>query len=58
MGRSESEAASMAAQEIVRGWERGRFEIHFPRRFTFWMQALRLLPDALYLRAVPRFIHS
>lgn len=46
-----------AAQEIVRGWERGRFEIHFPRRFTFWMQALRLLPDALYLRAVPRFIH-
>ena len=46
-----------AAREIVRGWERGRFEIHFPRRFTLWMKALRLLPDALYLRAVPKFIH-
>ncbi|MBK6865213.1 MAG: SDR family NAD(P)-dependent oxidoreductase [Ideonella sp.] len=46
-----------AARAIVEGWERGRFEIHFPKRFTLWMKLLRLMPDALYLRAVPRFIH-
>ena len=46
-----------AARAIVQGWAQGRFEIHFPKRFTFWMKALRLLPDALYLRAVPRFLH-
>ena len=45
-----------AARAILRGWARGRFEIHFPRRFTWWMKLLRLLPDALYLRAVPRII--
>ena len=45
-----------AARAILRGWARGHFEIHFPRRFTWWMKLLRLLPDALYLRAVPRFI--
>ena len=33
-----------AAQEIIDGWEAGRFEIHFPKRFTLWLKALRLLP--------------
>ena len=47
-----------AARAILRGWARGRFEIHFPRRFTWWMKLLRLLPDALYLRAVPKIIAS
>lgn len=37
-----------AAAAIVRGWERGRFEIHFPRRFTFVLKLLRLLPFRLY----------
>lgn len=41
-----------AALEIVRGWAAGRFEIHFPKRFTRWLKALRLLPDGLYFRAV------
>ena len=45
-----------AARAIVQGWAQGRFEIHFPKRFTFWMKLLRILPDALYLRAVPRLI--
>lgn len=43
-----------AAQEIVRGWERGAFEIHFPRRFTLWLKALRHLNDGLYFSAVRR----
>ena len=33
-----------AAQEILKGWARGEFEIHFPKRFTRWMKVLQLLP--------------
>ncbi len=43
-----------AAAEIVRGWERGAFEIHFPRRFTLWLKALRHFSDGLYFSAVRR----
>jgi len=44
-----------AAAEIVRGLERGRFEIHFHRRFTAWLKLLRLLPYAAYFPAVRKF---
>jgi hypothetical protein len=27
-----------AAQEIVAGWAAGKFEIHFPKRFTLWLK--------------------
>lgn len=43
-----------AALNIVQGWEKGKFEIHFPKRFTFWMKLLRLLPYRLYFAAVRR----
>jgi len=43
-----------AAQEIMQGWACGEFEIHFPKRFTFWMKLLRLLPYRLYFPAVRR----
>lgn len=43
-----------AAREIVRGWETGRFEIHFPKRFTLWMKALSHVGDAFYFRAIRR----
>ncbi len=43
-----------AAQEIVAGWEAGRFEIHFPKRFTLWLKLLSHLGDALYFKAVRR----
>lgn len=41
-----------AAREILRGWRRGRFEIDFPKRFTCWMKALRLLPHGAYFAIV------
>ncbi len=43
-----------AAHAIVEGWAAGQFEIHFPKRFTLWLKALRHLSDGLYFRAVRR----
>jgi NAD(P)-dependent dehydrogenase (short-subunit alcohol dehydrogenase family) len=44
-----------AAEEILKGWGKGEFEIHFPKRFTFMMKTLALLPPALYFPAVRKF---
>ncbi len=46
---------AQAAEAMLEGWRRGDFEIHFPRRFTFWMKLMRLLPYRLYFPAVARF---
>jgi NAD(P)-dependent dehydrogenase (short-subunit alcohol dehydrogenase family) len=43
-----------AARAMVQGWERGRFEIHFPKRFTLGLKLLRHLSDGLYFAAVRR----
>ena len=43
-----------AAQAILRGWARGAFEIHFPKRFTLWLKALRLMPNRLFFQLVGR----
>ncbi len=43
-----------AADRIVRGLARGRFEITFPRRFTWMLKALRLLPYPAYFWVVGR----
>ncbi|MBC7501514.1 MAG: SDR family NAD(P)-dependent oxidoreductase [Herminiimonas sp.] len=40
--------AEVAAQQIIRGIERGRFHIHFPHRFTNWLRLARLMPYRLY----------
>jgi short-subunit dehydrogenase len=45
---------AQAATAIVKGWSRGAFEIHFPKRFTLWMQAMRLLPYRAYFNLVAR----
>lgn len=47
-------STSEAAQHILRGWSRGQFEIHFPKRFTLFMKLLRVMPDRLYFWAVRR----
>jgi len=44
-----------AAEEIIAGFARGSFEIHFPHRFTSWLKLLRLLPYRLYFSLVRRF---
>jgi NAD(P)-dependent dehydrogenase (short-subunit alcohol dehydrogenase family) len=41
-----------AAEEILKGWAQGRFEIHFPKRFTLCLKALSHVSDALYFRAI------
>ena len=43
-----------AAQEMLKGWAQGKFEIHFPKRFTLWLKALTHVSDGLYFRAIRR----
>jgi NAD(P)-dependent dehydrogenase (short-subunit alcohol dehydrogenase family) len=46
--------ADVAARRIVRGLDAGKFEITFPRRFTFMLKVARMLPYALYFPMVKR----
>lgn len=43
-----------AAAAMLRGWARGQFDIHFPKRFTGVLKLLRVLPYALYFPLVRR----
>lgn len=43
-----------AAQAMLKGYARGEFEIHFPKRFTRLVRLLRWLPDAWYFALVRR----
>lgn len=45
-----------AAQSMRRGLDSGRFEITFPKRFTWLVKVLRVLPVALYLRITRRLL--
>jgi short-subunit dehydrogenase len=47
---------AQAADAIVHGLERGQFEIHFPKRFTWVMKAIRSLPPRLRLALLSRLI--
>jgi len=44
----------VAAERMLAGWAAGAFELQFPRRFTLWMQLLRILPNRLAFAAVRR----
>jgi hypothetical protein len=46
--------ADEAATAILRGLERGAFEIDFPKAFSRRMKLLRVLPYRLYFAAVRR----
>lgn len=48
-------SADEAAREMLRGFAKGRFEIHFPKRFTRAMKLIEHLPYPLYFRLVRRF---
>jgi NAD(P)-dependent dehydrogenase (short-subunit alcohol dehydrogenase family) len=45
---------SLAAKAFLDELAQGRFDIHFPKRFTLFMKLLRLLPYSLYFRLVRR----
>lgn len=47
----------VAAEEILRGWARGAFEIHLPRRLTLGVKLLELLPYPAFF-AVVRHLRS
>lgn len=47
-----------AAQEVLKGWARGAFEIHFPRRFTRWMKVLQQLPYPLFFALTRRLAQT
>lgn len=47
-------SARQAADATLAGIEAGRFEIHYPRRFTTWLKLARLLPYRLYFALVRR----
>lgn len=44
-----------AAAEIIKGWGQGRFEMHFPRRFTAWLKLMRNSPHGLYFKLTRQF---
>lgn len=45
-----------AALAIIKGFSSGCFEIHFPKRFTYFMKLLQLLPIGWYLRLIQRLV--
>jgi NAD(P)-dependent dehydrogenase (short-subunit alcohol dehydrogenase family) len=45
---------AQAASAILKGWARGAFEIHFPKRFTLGLKLLRVLPYSVYFALTRR----
>ena len=43
-----------AASEMIKGYEAGDFEIHFPRAFTRQLKLLRLLPYSQYFKLIKK----
>ncbi len=46
---------AQAATEIIAGWEAGKFEMHFPKRFTTWLKLMRIAPHSLYFKMTRQF---
>ena len=46
--------AERAARYIVKGLASDRFEITFPKRFTWFLKFMRILPYGVYFRLVGR----
>ena len=47
-------SSTKAAQEILKGWRKGEFQTHFPKRFTRMLLLLRMLPYRWYFALVRR----
>jgi len=50
--------ADDAARRIMRGIRRGRFEITFPKRFTWWLKLMRVMPYFLYFAITRRMLRQ
>jgi NADP-dependent 3-hydroxy acid dehydrogenase YdfG len=48
--------ADEAAKEILEGIQAGKFDIHFPKRFSGFLKFLRILPYPLYFWIIRRFV--
>lgn len=44
-----------AAKDMLQGWRDGLFDIHFPKRFTWFLKLLRILPYRWYFPLVRQF---
>ncbi len=51
-------SAREAASAIVAGLATGRFEVHFPKRFTCIMKIMRTLPYRLYFALIGRLVKT
>jgi short-subunit dehydrogenase len=51
-------SAEQAAAEILKGMGQGRFEIDFPKRFSYWMKLLSRLPDRLRFMLLKKAVGS
>ena len=49
-------SATTAANEILDGIARGKFDIHFPKRFSGFLKFLRLLPYPIYFWILRKFV--
>jgi short-subunit dehydrogenase len=45
-----------AALEIIKGLQRGEFDIHFPKKFTYFMKFLSIIPYSIYFWILKKFI--
>jgi NAD(P)-dependent dehydrogenase (short-subunit alcohol dehydrogenase family) len=50
--------STQAAAEILAGWRKGEFEIHFPKRFTLGVKFLRWLPYTAFYALIRRFVKN
>jgi NAD(P)-dependent dehydrogenase (short-subunit alcohol dehydrogenase family) len=46
---------AQAATEMIAGWEAGKFEMHFPKRFTGWLKLMRSAPHGIYFKMMRKF---
>jgi len=52
-------SAKFAAEEMFKGLTKSNsFEIHFPKKFTFIMKILKILPNWLYLKLIKKGMKS
>lgn len=47
-------SAEKAANEIFKGLNAKKFEIHFPKKFTFFLKLLRILPNRLFIGIIKK----